>query len=76
MKKFIGEEVDRFCTASKHVVDDVVISFRLRLSVRLGPFHCIGNNCSVIGGKPKVLLGKTIYHRIELDNGGINPVSY
>lgn len=73
MEEINGEKLGGLCTASKDIVDDVVILMRRRgLQRPLDKIGCIIDGGRVVGGEVEILLGKLNHNRIELDDCSID----
>lgn len=69
------KEVDRFSAASEDVVYNVIeTSTGLVFSKLLGVAGCVRENGLVVFLQVKVLLGKSVHHRVNLNNGRVDAV--
>lgn len=75
MEEINGEKLGGLGTASKDIVDDVVVLMRRwGLQRPLDEFGCIIDGGRVVGGEVEILLGKLDHNRVELDDCSINAV--
>jgi hypothetical protein len=75
--ELICEELNRFCTPSEDVVDDVVVLLGLGcVSAALDEGPRVFDDRGMVFGEVEVLQSILVDYRVDFDDGCVNPVAY